>query len=167
MASVSVGQLAILGFVGLLCWAFVCDSLTLKIPNKVSLGIVALYPAWVLASWPTIGLPWLSVVIAMAVLAVGFVINELGLMGGGDAKLLAATALWAGPGLVFELIAVTTVMGGLVALAVVLAAFVRHREVTARGEAVAPFLRNIAKSKYPYGIAIAVGGFVVAAGLWV
>ena len=156
-----------MGFVGLLCWAFVCDSLTLKIPNKVSLGIVALYPAWVLANWPMIGVPWLSVVIAIAVLAVGFVVNELGLMGGGDAKLLAATALWAGPGLVFELIAVTTVMGGLVALAVIFAAFVRHhREVTDRGEAVAPFFRNIAKAKYPYGIAIAVGGFVVATGLW-
>jgi hypothetical protein len=44
---------------------------------------------------------------------------------------------------------------------------VRRRSVVARGGEVAgPFLRSIVKSKMPYGMAIAIGGGVVAVGLW-
>jgi prepilin peptidase CpaA len=63
-------------------------------------------------------------------------------MGGGDVKLLASTSVWAGPALVFPLLMVTALAGGLVAVGVLAA---RRR-----------------RSPLPYGVAIAAGGLVVA-----
>ncbi len=43
----NVGHIVILALAGLLCWAVVSDALTLTIPNRVSIAILALYPALV------------------------------------------------------------------------------------------------------------------------
>lgn len=167
MITVSIGQIIILCLGGLLCWALVSDALTLKIPNRISIGIVGLYPAWVIATWPRVDQPWISLALAAAVLAVGFVAYDLRIVGGGDAKMLAALSLWSGTELFLPMIVVTALSGGVIAVAVILAEAVRRRSVVARGGEVAgPFLSSIVKSKLPYGMAIAIGGGVVAFGLW-
>ena len=57
--------------------------------------------------------------------------------------------------------------GGIIAVAVILSELMRRRAVLARGGEVAgPFLSSVVKSKMPYGVAIAIGGGVVAVGLW-
>ena len=167
MITLSTGHFVILCFAGLLCWAMVNDALTLKIPNRVSIGIVALYPAWVMATWPRIEQPWVPLVLAAAVLVAGFVAFDRGLIGGGDAKMLAAISLWSGFELFVPMIMVTTLAGGIIAVAVILSELMRRRAVLARGGEVAgPFLSSVVKSKMPYGVAIAIGGGVVAVGLW-
>ena len=167
MITVSIGHLAILCLAGLLCWALVSDALTLKIPNRISIGIVGLYPAWVMATWPRVDQPWIPLALAAAVLAAGFVAYGRGYIGGGDAKMLAALSLWSGTELFVPMIMVTALSGGVIAVAVILSEAVRRRSVVARGGEVAgPFLSSVVKSKMPYGMAIAIGGGVVAVGLW-
>ena len=167
MITVSTGHFVILCFAGLLCWALVSDALTMKIPNRISIGIVGLYPAWVIATWPRVEPLWVPLALAAAVLAAGFVAFDRGYVGGGDAKMLAAMSLWSGTELFIPMIFVTAMAGGVIAVAVILAELMRRRAVIARGGDVAgPFLSSVVKSKMPYGMAIAIGGGVVAAGLW-
>ena len=167
MAAVSTGHLVILCFAGLLCWALVSDALTMKIPNRISVGIVALYPAWVIATGMTLEHILMPLALAAGMLLAGFLAVDRGWIGGGDAKMLAAISLWAGEPLLLVLIFVTTLVGGVMATAAILSEAMRRRAVLARGgEVNGPFLTSVIKSKIPYGVAIAIGGGVVAAGLW-
>ena len=56
--------------------------------------------------------------IGAAVLAAGFVMFSLRLLGGGDAKLMAAGALWMGPEHALFYIAYVTIFGGLLSVAI-------------------------------------------------
>lgn len=167
MTAVSTGHLVILCLAGLLCWALVSDALTMKIPNRISIGLVALYPAWVMASGMPLDQVLLPIALAIVMLVAGFTFFDLGWIGGGDAKMLAALTLWAGPEMLLPMIFVTTLAGGVMATGAILSEAMRRRAVLARGgEVNGPFLSSVIKSKIPYGVAIAIGGGVVAVGLW-
>ena len=167
MITVSTSHIVILCFAGLLCWALVSDALTMKIPNRISIGIVALYPAWVMATWPRVEQIWVPVALASAVLVAGFLAFDRGWIGGGDAKMLAALSLWSGIELFLPMLLVTTLAGGVMATAAICSEAMRRRMVLARGgEVSGPCLSSVVKSKIPYGVAIAIGGGVVAVGLW-
>lgn len=167
MITVSTSHIVLLCFAGLLCWALVSDALTYKIPNRISIGIAALYPAWIMASWPRVDQPWVPVLLAAAVLFAGFIAFDKGYVGGGDGKMLAAISLWSGTELFIPMLVVTTMAGGVIAVAVILAEALRRRATVARGgEVTGQFFSSIVKTKMPYGTAIAVGGGVVAVGLW-
>src|SRR5690606_28754418 len=77
-------------------FAAVSDALSMTIANRVSLVLAGAFV--VLA--PLTGMAWedigLHVAAGAAVLAVTFGLFALGGMGGGDAKLLAATSVWMG-----------------------------------------------------------------------
>lgn len=167
MNTVSTGHLLLICFAGLLCWALVSDALTFKIPNRISIGIAALYPLWVLATWPRVDEPWVPVILAAVVLALSFLAFDRGYIGGGDGKLLAAISLWSGTGLFVQMLMMTALAGGVIAIAMILSEALRRRATVARGGEVSDgFFRSIVKTKIPYGMAIAVGGGVVAVGLW-
>jgi prepilin peptidase CpaA len=147
------GGLALL--VALLAWAAWGDVRRYIIPNRISLLILAAYfpfsvgAAFLPGLYPSVN--WFSgLIVGGAVLLAGFVLFARGIMGGGDVKLLASTSVWAGPALVFPLLMVTALAGGLVALGVLMA---RGRRAPASGEAPLPL---------PYGVASAAGGLVVA-----
>ena len=72
------------------------DLLTMTIPNKVSMALVLAFALVAPLSGmpvPTIGV---HVATGCAVLVLSFFMFTRGWLGGGDAKLLAATALWLG-----------------------------------------------------------------------
>src|ERR1700753_2931505 len=83
-------------FPGLMAFAASSDLLTMTISNRVSLILAGAF--FVLAI--SIGMPLADVGMhvgaALAVLAVTFTFFACGWIGGGDAKLAAATALWLG-----------------------------------------------------------------------
>ncbi|HRK96145.1 MAG TPA: prepilin peptidase [Rhodospirillales bacterium] len=117
-AIVSLDFLVVTLFLGLLGLAVVTDLEAMRIPNRICLAIAALYPVHVLAAagpadWP------LAVAAAAAVFAFGLIPFCLGLMGGGDVKLMAAAALWAGPAGAVDFVLVTTFLGGVMALVMV------------------------------------------------
>ncbi len=167
MTAVFTGHIVILCFAGLLCWALVSDALTMKIPNRISIGIVALYPLWVFAGGLSLDQVLIPIAMAVGMLIAGFIAFDRGWIGGGDAKMLAAITLWAGVELMVPMLLVTTLAGGVMATGAILSEAMRRRAVLARGgEVNGPFLSSVVKSKIPYGVAIAIGGGVVAVGLW-
>lgn len=162
MAAVIIG-LSLLVFGGLLVWAAVADLRRYTIPNRVSLAILGAYLVYAASAvmlpslYPSVN--WLGgLIVGIAVLAVAAFLFAKGLLGGGDAKLLASTSVWAGPAMVFELVAITALAGGILALGVVAYRAVVKPAAAGTGETpAAPAL--------PYGLAIAVGGLYVAARL--
>ena len=153
-------HLALLAFAGLVFSAAISDILRFRIPNRICVALVLLYPAYALASsQPVAWLPALAV--AVACLLVGFILFLRNACGAGDAKLFAAVALWAGPALILPLGLYTSLAGGVM----VLFLWFQHR--LARAPSVAMVLQTVAdpgfsKQPMPYGAAIAVGGLYVA-----
>ena len=142
-------------FAGFLIVAACSDVATMKIPNWVSIALAALFPlAALVAGVPLATIGW-HVLFGVIVLAICFGMFQIGLMGGGDAKLIAAAAVWTGLG-AFAPFALWTVMtGGLIAL---LLLFARAR--IKPDEKRPAFLNRLLKPRggVPYGVAIMCGG---------
>ncbi|MFN3766290.1 MAG: prepilin peptidase [Aliihoeflea sp.] len=141
-------------------YAAVSDMITMTIANRVSVLLVATF----LVVAPLTGMPvamlGMHVMAAAAVLCVTFALFALGTMGGGDAKLLAATALWMGSGMpLAEYVVVGAVWGGMLTLLILAYRNSPISDVT--GNFV--LLRNFADRRVgiPYGIALGAAGLMV------
>jgi len=153
-------QLIVLCFLGLLAWAACSDALEFKIPNAASIGIAALFPLYAVASPAPVAWVW-SATIAVVVLCLGLALFARDLIGGGDVKLLSATALWAGPRFFLPMILVTALSGGALALlAWCLQRTQRHRMPAAPGGGAGASAAT-APIQLPYGVAISVGAGLV------
>lgn len=110
-----LSQACLLGFAALMLAVAVSDIRTQRIPNLYVLGIILLYPLFVMTAPQAID--WRAGLICFgAVLATGFVLSSIfHLMGAGDAKLLAAAALWTDGKLIAPFLMITAVSGGLFA----------------------------------------------------
>ena len=159
-SSLSASHLAIACLIGLLCWAAFSDFLKFIIPNQVCAAIVALYPLYVVAAAPPVD--WAGgVACGVIVFTLGFAFFVLRLTGGGDVKLLAAVAMWAGPPFVLSFLIVTALAGGVVSLATL--ARVLPGRLRPAGRAGFSMRDTPAmRARVPYGVAIAVGGVYVA-----
>jgi prepilin peptidase CpaA len=141
---------------GVLLWAAVSDAIRRRIPNRSVLAVVALYAVW---AWIGGGVgAGAALLIAAISLAVGFALFAFKIWGGGDGKLFAAVALFAGAGHFSTLILVTAVAGGLMAILSLASRPARALAIWhMKGQG--DFGRGI-----PYGVAIAAGGLVVTWG---
>jgi len=91
------------------------DWRRLVIPNAVSLGLLIVFAAHAAMHLdPKTAL--LHFAVGLAIFAIGAGAFALRLLGGGDVKLLAALALFAGPARVFDLLFVTALAGAGLAL---------------------------------------------------
>jgi prepilin peptidase CpaA len=99
-----------------------------------------------------------NLAIGLAVLAATFALFALNLLGGGDAKLIAAGAIWVGPDHIIEYLAFITVYGGLLSLA-----FLAYRRapVTALPLPAWALRLHMPRGPIPYGIAIAAGALAI------
>jgi prepilin peptidase CpaA len=142
-------------FPALLLCAAARDVVSFTIPNWISLACLGLFFPCALIG----GMSGHDMLIAVAVGAVflvaGIAMFALGWVGGGDAKLIAAVALWMGWPAVLPFLLFTAVAGG--GLAIVLIggkSLSRYYPVVRSGWA----LRLLApESAVPYGLAIAIG----------
>ncbi|MBX3597799.1 MAG: prepilin peptidase [Rhizobiaceae bacterium] len=138
-------------------YSAISDVLSMKINNIVPLVLLATFvlvaPMTGMAA-SAIGMHLLA---GAAVLAVTFTLFAIGGMGGGDAKLIAASAVWLGfgPSLVTYLMAIT-VVGGQLTLAILLFRRSPWHYLAYQNR----FLRNFASDVkgVPYGIALGAGG---------
>ena len=126
-------------------WAAIGDWRTRTIPNWLN-GAIALLaiPFWWsigLGLWPGVAL---QIGLGIAVFALFAIAFRFGAMGGGDVKMAAALALWLPFAGVVKLLAIMSIAGGILTLAMLAA----HRMAKAAGQ-----------PEIPYGIAIAFGGF--------
>jgi prepilin peptidase CpaA len=136
-----------------LAWAAVSDITRFEIPNRAC-GLVA--AGFALAA---IGAPiaWWGpgLTTGLLGLALGLGLFSRGWLGGGDVKLAAAIALWAGPGRLADF-AVVTALAGLGVTAVMLSPLGR-RMPHPPGEVAADF-----RHPMPFGAPLALGGAWVA-----
>lgn len=140
------------------------DVRSFRIPNVYCLILLLLFPAMALTAPDSAAMRWTSHLIVFAVvLALGMALNYFKLLGGGDAKLIAAISLWAGPSYILQLLFYVTLAGGLLATLLGLLTFARSQRAKAGEDAQA--MKKLAQTPIPYGIAICVGGMVMIAHL--
>ena len=137
--------------------AAVNDALTMKIPNWISLTLLAGFICITPFAWVDIATFGEHILIGLGVFAVAFAMFAAGWLGGGDAKLLAATAFWWQIPDLFPYLLVTTIAGGALALFLIIGRrFIPVKLLTS------PWLHRLFKdeTKMPYGIALAIGALV-------
>jgi len=140
-------------FTGLFLTAAVIDARSYKIPNWISLALVALVIVAVLASRQPILSFWPHLATALAVLAAGYLLYMVTGMGAGDAKLAAAGALWSGVTGLYMLM--FTLAMSMAALAFTLVALRRLVPAVSGAESSVRVLQRGAP--VPLGIALAAG----------
>ena len=142
-----------------MAYAAASDLLTMTISNKVTLALVAGFLALFSLTgmdWNTFGLHWAA---GGAVLAVAFFCFAMGWIGGGDAKLASAAALWLGWESTIEFIGLASIFGGVLTVLILIfrrslqPAFVIRQPWVAR-----LYDEN---AGVPYGIALAVAALAV------
>jgi len=124
----------------MLVTAAVTDLRERIISNRLNLAIALLAPLYWWACgiglWPDVGIQLLLGLIIFALFAGLFV---LGMMGGGDVKMLAALALWFPWQALLSLLFLMALIGGVVTVVTVI-----HHRVS----------RKIGQPEVPYGVAI-------------
>jgi len=124
----------------LLMAAAVTDIRARIISNRLNIAIAALAPLYWLANgipaWPDMAL---QIALGIAIFGVFAALFALGLMGGGDVKLLAAVALWFPWQAIGLLLLIMAMIGGIVTVITV----VHHR-----------LSRRLGQPEVPYGVAI-------------
>lgn len=153
-------------FPAFMAFAAVSDLLTMTISNRLNIGLAVLF----LIVAPIMGLDMTTIgwhlLAGFAVLALCFFLFAMGWMGGGDAKLAAATALWLGFEPLYDYLLATALLGGVLTLALIrwrdypLPAFAARWPWTAR--------LHEATTGIPYGIALAAAGLfaIVDSPIW-
>jgi len=151
--------LRLLLFPALMAFAAASDLLTMTISNRVSLALVAGFLVVALASGMELSDIMLHAGAGAAVLAVTFVCFAMGWVGGGDAKVAAAAALWFGFAHLMNYLVYASLFGG--ALTLLLLQF-RQWPLPYALVGQTWLLRLHAKeSGIPYGIALALGALTI------
>lgn len=146
-------------FPALMIFAGAMDLLTMTIPNRIPLALVAAFACLV----PFSGLGpadiALHAAVGAAALLVGVICFARGWIGGGDAKLFAATVLWFGPAHFLEYAMIASVIGGALTLLIL---FGRNVPLPA-GLARQAWLARLhdAGSGVPYGLALSASALLV------
>jgi prepilin peptidase CpaA len=146
-------------FPALMAFAAASDLFTMTISNKVSLALAAGFLGLALASGmgPYDILSHLGA--GTTVLLVAFACFAMGWVGGGDAKVAAAAALWFGFGHLLNYLVYASIFGG--ALTLLLLQF-RQWPLPYPFAGQAWLLKLHAKeSGIPYGIALAIGALMI------
>ena len=157
--AILIHQLALCIFFAMAVYAALNDAASFKIPNFVSLVMVALFPLHVWTS--PVAVAWLhDLAVGALVFASGLVMFARGLMGGGDVKFISAVALWAGPGLILPFLMIMGLAGGVLAISVLLYQSAGRLRVEGPW-CLIDAMRAHDLPKIPYGIAIAAGATYV------
>jgi prepilin peptidase CpaA len=139
-----------------LLYAAATDLLTMTIANRL---IAAMVVAFALCL-PLVGIPWREALMHVAaggiVIAVAFAFFAAGWIGGGDAKLAAAVALWLGWGELLDFTLYAALFGG--ALTLLVLSF--RRSVLPGFVIRQPWVQRLHDDKagVPYGVALAAAG---------
>jgi prepilin peptidase CpaA len=153
-----VGKFALLLFPLMMAFAASSDLLTMRISNRVVLLLVAIFCAMAVGIDMPVQEFGLHVACATVVLMVAFILFALGWIGGGDAKLAAATTFWLGFGVTLPYLLDASLIGGMMTLLI----------LAARRWPLPDFLARIrwidhlhdSKTGIPYGIALAIAGLI-------
>jgi prepilin peptidase CpaA len=152
-------QAAILTYSGFLIVAAIGDAKSFTITNRLNIAFAV---SFLVFSLPLgLGIKEIGIHLLVAVIAfgVGFLLFAAGLFGGGDAKLLAATAIWLGPAPMLSYGVNTALAGGLLAILLIVARFIASKFGLPKKP---KWLRRMMRktNHVPYGIALCIGGLL-------
>jgi prepilin peptidase CpaA len=151
MAELAAGAL----FAVPLLAALVSDMRSLRIPNWVSLALIAGFfvNAWLLGGGTDVKANLIAAAIAFAA---AFCVYLLGWFGAGDVKLLSAVMLWAGPQHALQLVLIVALAGGAIAMLVVLTRWVLKVQPKSAGYLPRQVKRWARHGVFPYSIPIVI-----------
>jgi prepilin peptidase CpaA len=158
MAATILIAASVLFFPAAMALAASIDVVTMTIPNRVCAALAIGY--FVLAV--AVGLPAQSILVNLscgaAVLALMFAMFALGWIGGGDAKLAAAIALWLGWGALLDYSLSAAVYGGALTIIILLG----RRQALPLWLSRHAWIARLHDSKtgVPYGVALAAAGMM-------
>ncbi len=158
MSTAVLAALVAAWFPGLMALSASMDLLTMTIPNAIPLALALGY----LPLAAGLGLPLataaLGVTCGLATLSGAFVLFSRNWIGGGDAKLAAAIALWLGWGAIPDFAVSASICGGVLTLGVLAVRAQPLPDALARSDWIARLRRPGAG--VPYGIALAAAGLL-------
>ncbi len=146
-------------FPAIMAFAASSDLLTMTIPNRVSALLLAGFAALALASGMSLTEVGSHVLACALVLVITFVFFTRGWIGGGDAKLAAATALWLGFDHLLDYAIYASLLGGALTLALLQMRRLPLPEVIARHAWISRL--HDKEGGIPYGIALAAAALLV------
>lgn len=151
--------LALFVFPVLMAYAASSDLLTMKIANWLVLLLTAAYFVLALLAGLPLEQIGTSVAAAAIVFAIAFAFFAFGWIGGGDAKLVSATTLWIGFGLMLQYLVYAALLGG--GLTLLILALRRYPLPPLL--AGTPWIDRLhdPKSGVPYGITLAIAALLV------
>jgi prepilin peptidase CpaA len=106
-------------FPALMAFAASSDLLTMTISNRLSLALAGGFFLLMIVTGMSLHAAGMHVAAAATVLVVAFVFFSQGWIGGGDAKLAAATALWFGFDYLLDYLIYASLFGGALTLAII------------------------------------------------
>ena len=146
-------------FPALMAFAASSDLLTMTISNRLSLALAGGFFLLALVTGMTLYAFGMHLAAATVVLVVAFIFFSQGWIGGGDAKLAAATALWFGFDHLLDYMIYASLFGGALTLAILqfrklpLPAFLARQHGIMR--------LHETGGGVPYGIALAAAALIV------
>lgn len=155
-------MLALGVFAALLLVAACSDVATMKIPNWVCIALAAVFPVVALMAGVPLATIGFHLLWGFVMLAIGFLLFQINVFGGGDAKLIAAAAVWTGFAAFGPFLLWTALAGGVLALTLLVA-----RHFVKPAEQRPAFVNRLLKIRggVPYGVAIMTGGLMVLSAL--
>lgn len=149
-------MISLAAFTGLVVFAACSDIARLIIPNWVSIALTAIFPASALIAGAPLMEIGLHFLFGFGVLAACFALFQFNIIGGGDAKLLAAVSIWTGITAFAPFILWTAIAGGVMAAAVLVA-----RQLIPIGTYPGLIDHLLKKQNgIPYGVAIMIGALM-------
>jgi prepilin peptidase CpaA len=106
-------------FPALMAFAASSDLLTMTISNRLSLALAGGFFLLMIVTGMSLHAAGMHVAAAAVVLVVAFLFFSQGWIGGGDAKLAAATALWFGFDYLLDYLIYASLFGGALTLAII------------------------------------------------
>lgn len=146
-------------FPALMAFAASSDLLTMRISNRIVLALIAGFLAMALIMGMPLQQFGAHLLTGLIVLAVAFALFSFGWVGGGDAKLAAATALWLGTPVTYTYLIYAALAGGVLTLVILGLRMLPMSPFLSRFEWIERLHSKV--TKIPYGIALAAGGLLV------
>lgn len=134
------------------------DANAMKIPNRIPLIVLAAYFLMVPFTWAGLPMFFEHLMVGLTLFAIGFAMFAFGWMGGGDSKLLAATAFWFTWNDAFAYMIYTALFGGALTFFILLGrSYIPVKVITSQ------WAQTMFKdeTKIPYGLALAAGAIAV------
>ena len=159
-----VAEIAILVFPLLVTIAGAADVASRRIPNWLTGVTAACFLPFALATGLPLALIWIHVTTASVLLLFGYALFAFGMLGGGDAKMIAVSGLWLGFPCSLLFVLFSALAGGALALAISIW-FMSSLEGSIRSDRLAKLLSPLAPD-VPYGFALAVGAILATPFSW-